>query len=153
MANNVDVLNLEGAQIGFRNFAGAEGPYNKAGDRNFVVFLDPEQAKDLEAKGWNIKWPKERPDVTPEDDDRNPYLPVQVAYNRFPPKVIMITDGNATRLEEEEVETLDFVEIEKSDIVLNPYHWSVNGKEGIKAYLKAIYVTVATDAFSSKYGV
>lgn len=153
MANNVNVLNLEGAQIGFRNFAGNEGPYNKAGDRNFVVFLDPDKAEELKDQGWNVKWPKERQDIAPEDDDRNPYLPVQVAFNRFPPKVILITDGNATRIEESEIETLDFVEIEKSDIVLNPYHWSVNGKEGIKAYLKAIYVTVATDAFSSKYGV
>lgn len=153
MSNNVNVLNLEGAVIGFRNFAGAEGKYNKAGDRNFVVFLDPERAKELEADGWNIHWPKEREGLAPEDDDRNPYLPVQVAYNRFPPKVVMISDGNATRLSEDEVETLDYVEIESTDIVINPYHWEMNGNTGIKAYLKAIYVTVATDAFSSKYGV
>jgi hypothetical protein len=36
----VKPLSLENVRIGFRNFEGREGQYNKSGDRNFVVFLE-----------------------------------------------------------------------------------------------------------------
>ena len=146
-----NTLNLEDARIGYRNFEGNEGKYNKAGDRNFVVFLDDDQAKELEAEGWNVKWPKANDEIDPEEDERQPYLQVSVAYNNFPPTIVLVTDGNATRLSEEEVGMLDWADIVTSDIVIRPYYWTVNGNSGIKAYLKALYVTIETDAFASKY--
>lgn len=150
---NKNVLNLEGVSIGFRNFAGAEGRYNKQGDRNFVVFLDDAKAKELLSKGWNVKFPKENDDIDPEEDTRHPYLPVSLNFNGFPPKVVVIADGNASKLDESEVDMLDYADILDVDIVLNPYNWSVNGSTGIKAYCKAIYVTIDTDAFDAKYGI
>lgn len=146
-------LNLEGAQIGFKNFSGAEGPYNKAGERSFAVFLDEELAHNLKADGWNVKHPKEREFEEGQEDTRQPHLAVSVAFNMYPPKVVLIAGDNTTVLGEGELDILDWAEIKTVDLVLRPYHWSVNGQSGIKAYLKAIYVTIETDAFSNKYGI
>jgi len=154
MATN-GTMNLEDVRIGFRNFSGAEGQYNKAGDRNFVVFLDEKKAKELEAQGWNIKWPKDRDDIDSVEDTRQPYLPVSVAFGAYPAKVVLINgdDGPATKLDESSVGMLDWADIKRVDLVVRPYNWTVNGNSGVKAYTKALYVTINEDEFAEKYGI
>ncbi len=56
MAQQVDNLMIENARIMFRNFAGREQQFNSQGDRNFCIFLEPDQAEDLLKRGWNIKY-------------------------------------------------------------------------------------------------
>lgn len=146
-------LMIEDAEIGFRNFSGAVGPYNKNGEKSFCVFLDNDMAEQLEEEGWNIKWPKERDDILPEEDTRKPYFNVKVEFGDYPPKCIMIANEVVTQLDELGVAQLDTAEIEKVDIILNPYNWSVNGKSGIKAYLNSIYVTIVTNDFIERYGI
>ena len=146
-------LNIAGARIGFKNFTGLEGAYNKEGERSFAVFLDDELAETLSADGWNVKYPKPREISGDEEDTRQPYLAVEVAFGKFPPKIVTITNDIPKVLSEEEVNTLDWLEIENVDLVINPYHWSVNGNSGVKAYLKAIYATIESDMFSQKYGI
>ena len=146
-------LNIAGARIGFKNFTGLEGPYNKEGERSFAVFLDEELAETLLADGWNVKLPKLREFASDEEDTRQPHLAVEVAFGKFPPKIVTITNDIPKVLSEEEVNTLDWLEIENVDLVINPYHWSVNGNSGVKAYLKAIYATIESDMFSQKYGI
>ena len=146
-------LNIAGARIGFKNFTGLEGAYNKEGERSFAVFLDEELAETLLADGWNVKLPKLREFASDEEDTRKPHLEVEVAFGKFPPKIVTVTNDITKVLSEEEVSTLDWLEIENVDLVINPYHWSVNGNSGVKAYLKAIYVTIKSDMFSQKYGI
>jgi len=146
-------LTLENAQIGFRNFSGLEGKFNKAGDRSFAVFLDNQLAKDLEAEGWNIKWPRERDSNFDEEDTRHAHLPVAITFDNFPPKVILVAGDNTTMLNADTVDMLDWAEIENVDLIVRPYNWEVNGQTGVKAYVKAIYITIVTDAFTAKYGM
>jgi len=140
-------INIENAKIGFRNFAGLEGKFNKAGDRNFCIFLEADIAEQLLEDGFNVKFLKPRD----EGDVEQAYLPVSVNYSNIAPKIVLITTGGKTILDEEFVSTLDHAEIDTVDIILNPYHWTVNGKSGIKTYVKAMYVTTVADEFEAKY--
>lgn len=149
---DLKTLQLENVEIGFRNFEGREGVYNKSGDRSFAVFLDHKLAEDLAKDGWNVKFPKDQ-DPEDEEDTRRPHIQVSVGFDFYPANVFLISNEVPTRLTEEEVAMLDWAEIENVDIVLRPYTWSVNGNSGIKAYLKSGYFTIVSDKFASKYGL
>lgn len=147
MNKRIDNIVVENARLIFKNFAGEESKFNRAGNRNFCVILDGDSAEDLRQMGWNVKALRPRED----EDEPTYYLQVTVAFGNFPPKVIMISGKTKTVLDEESIDTLDYAEIANVDLIIRPYHWEVNGKEGIKAYLKTMYVTIEQDVFAGKY--
>jgi hypothetical protein len=147
MNKRLDNIVVENARLIFKNFAGEESKFNRAGNRNFCVILDGDSAEDLRQMGWNVKALRPRED----EDEPTYYLQVTVAFGNFPPKVIMISGKTKTVLDEESIATLDYAEIANVDLIIRPYHWEVNGKEGIKAYLKTMYVTIEQDVFAGKY--
>jgi hypothetical protein len=147
MNKRLDNIVVENARLIFKNFAGEESKFNRAGNRNFCVILDGDSAEDLRQMGWNVKALRPRED----EDEPTYYLQVTVAFGNFPPKVVMISGKTKTVLDEESIDTLDYAEIANVDLIIRPYHWEVNGKEGIKAYLKTMYVTIEQDVFAGKY--
>lgn len=140
-------LEIENARIIFRNFKGEASQFNAKGDRNFCVILDKETADILKADGWNVKPLRSRE----EDEEPEFYMQVKVNFNGRPPKVVKIKRGKPIELDEDSVSNLDDADIEHVDLIINPYQWNVNGKSGIKAYLKSGYFTIAEDRFESKY--
>lgn len=140
-------LLVENARLRFRNFSGAEGRYNNKGNRNFCVELDPDTADNLMRDGWNVK------QLIPREDGDQPmfYLQVAVRFDNIPPKIVMITSNGKTILKEDQVDMLDWAEIENVDLTIQPYDWKVGDKYGRKAYLKAMYVTLVEDELDRKY--
>lgn len=147
-SNRESNIVIENARIVFRNFAGKEGQFNREGDRNFAVLLDdPKLVKALEKDGWNIKYLRARE----EGDEEQPYLQVSVNFDGRPPKVAIITSRGRTNLGEREVEMLDWADFRAVDLIVRPYHWNVNGKTGIKAYLQSLFATIEEDELELKY--
>lgn len=146
MARNDRNITLEDVTIAFRNFEGKEDVYNRAGDRNFAILLDPELADRLTRDGWNVKYLKPR-----DDEEPQAYIQVAVSYKNRPPKIGMVTSKGMTFLGEAEVEMLDWVDIEIADVTLNPYEWVVNGKSGVKAYLQTLFVKIEEDYLQLKW--
>lgn len=147
MANNSNNITIEDVTIAFRNFAGKEDQYNRAGDRNFAILLDGQAEQLFLDGGWNVKYLKERE----EGDGRQAYIQVALSYKVRPPKIGMVTSKGITYLGQDEVEILDWVDIETADVTLNPYDWAVGDKSGRKAYVQTLMVKIQEDYLQEKW--
>lgn len=139
---------MEDVRLIWRNFEGREGLYNDFGKRNFSIVLDEMEALEMIEAGWAVK----RKDPKEEGDLPLYHLPVKVNFrSKRPPILVMISSKGRTNLDETTCALIDFAELLKVDLILNPYHWDVSGKQGIKAYLKKVYVTIYEDFLDLKY--
>lgn len=141
---NTEVKKITNARIIFRNFAGNPDKYHKSGGyRSFNVIIDnPQYAQDLGNEGWNVKI------MPPRDDGEEPNhrLEVCVSYKLRKPKIIMVSQRGEVELFEDDLETLDFADIDSVDLKLNPSHWEDDdGNEHVKAYLYSMKVYVNED--------
>lgn len=139
---------LEDAEILWPNFSGREGPFNQVGERGFSVVLPADIAAQMAEDGWNVKQTKPRE----EGDEPKPFVDVAVKYGKGrDPRIVMVTSRGRTTLDEGAIELLDYADIRVADMILNPSKWDVNGRNGIKAYLKTMFVTIEEDALERKY--
>ncbi len=141
------VLQIDDANITFRNFGGAPDKYHKLGGaRSFAVLIpDANVAKQLVEAGWNVK-------NINFDDGYSPFLTVKVNYgsNNVPPKVYLQTSGIINPLSAESIGMLDRIEISSVSMDIAPYPYNVNGKIGISAYLRAMKVIQSVDRFEAQ---
>lgn len=149
MADEAPTFLIEDARIIFKNFAGKEGQYNREGDRNFGLVLDPDTAAQLLADGWNVKYLEARE----EGEEDVPWISVSVSYKAKPPRVTTLSSVGRTHLDEEAIAVLDYADIATIDLVVRGYLWEVNGKQGTKAYLKTMFVTLSEDELEKKYAI
>lgn len=136
---NVIINNVTMGRGPYRNFSGVKTEYNKAGNRVFSIFLPEETARILQEEGWHVK---SKPARQEGQNDRW-QMDIAVAFDRYPPTIQVVTsDGETSYLNEESVGILDSADIENVDLELRPYNWEVNGKTGVKAYLRSMKVTL-----------
>lgn len=150
MPQNDGTLVIENANIlpgQFRNFTGREGQYNRAGDRNFALLLDPQTAQEMLQDGWNVKQLRPREEGVEGDF----YITVSVGFKNRPPLLVLISSKGRVNLSQHECDILDWVDIAKADVIIRPYRWNVQGNSGIKAYVKSLFITVAEDYLDLKY--
>lgn len=140
------ILEIENAQIIFRNFSGtARPPYQALGDRNFTVVLDPEDAKRLKKDGWNVNL------KNPGEENEFYALKVSLRFDIKPPTIFQFTQRGKTILPEDLCGLLDNVEFKEVDLIISPSRWKVGPNTGIKAYLKIGYFTIVENRFTAKY--
>ena len=144
-----NALATENTRLIFKNFSGKPSAYNAEGDRNFGVIVPMELVADLSKDGWNVK------ELLPREEGGAVefYIKVRLNYRSDgnPPKIVLVSDGVKTLLDESSVGELDYADIKSTDIVINPYHWERPGSSGTSGYLSALYVTVEPEPFASKY--
>lgn len=150
--NKLQKVTIEGARLLFRNFSGEQTPMNEKGKRNFNVVLDLDVAEQMEADGWNIKYLRQRD----EDEVPTAILKVTVKFRddrdiSRQPRIFMITSRGRTQLDVRACGALDYTMITNADLSINPYHWDINGKKGVTAYLESLYATIFEDALELKY--
>lgn len=154
-------IEIENAQILFRNFAGRERTaitngrskvVNDEGNRNFTIILDPVNShiifndrevtdpdfgQELANLGFNVTVKPGR-----EEGDHVQYrLTVSVGYGKGDdssrgPQLWLISGGHKTLLNPDTVGNLDFADIEKANIVINngrPYT-KQDGSDGLRAW-------------------
>lgn len=148
---NARVTTLQGHQIKFRNFAGRPTKFDKqGGKKSFALILTPEEADALAADGWNVSVPVPK-------DESYPIIPIlNVKVNctsQFPPEVWLITDTHKTRLDLENLSSLDYAEIEYVDITFSPHEFQRQSDGAIlaNAYLSKLYVKIVEDELAKKY--
>lgn len=146
-------ITFEDVRILFRNFSGKAGRFNAEGDRNFCIALDDETAAGMMADGFNVRFLQPRV----EGEEPQPILEVKVKYKKrdgtrtMPPRVVLITSRGKTNLDEDMVSVIDYANITYVDLIINPRRYNVGGREGISAYLRSVYITIAEDELELKY--
>lgn len=142
-------VTLENVPIIFKNFSGQKGQFNSEGERSFHVLIeDLEMAKQMEKDGWNLK-----PFVDEDEKITAFHLQVKVNYGGYPPRIVRVTKQGRHQvdLNEKTVGSLDSQRVLSVDLTINPYHWNMQGKSGIKAYCNMMFVNVEETPLEEKY--
>ena len=146
----IDDIILENTRIIHRNFEGKAGQYNRAGDRSFSAVIDPSLVDGLRELGWQVRELPPREGI--EGSESLFFISTRVNFeSNRPPEIYLVTKNGLVQLTSETVKTLDNAEIVKVDCTLHPHKWENNGKSGVKAYLRNMYVTIREDVLANKY--
>lgn len=150
MSNKVTTpLKFEDARIVFKNFSGKPDAFKNTNRCFNVVISDHEFAEQLLADGWNVK----RFKVDENNPDPDYHLQCVLNYDSSnPPRVVLVSGGNKTTLDEESVGTLDYLDIISVDLIANPYNWTTSDGSGVKPYIQTLYAVAQEDEFAGKYG-
>lgn len=144
----LQIDDINGRQIIFKNFEGRGDKFNREGDRNFSLRIDdPDTADALIKEGWNVRIKEGR------DEDEGPFmrLPIKVKFTNYGPNVYLWTGGRRNELDEESIACLDNIDIESVSMDIRPYDWEVNGRTGRTAYLQSMEVIQRIDRFAARY--
>ena len=144
----LQIDDIDGRQIIFKNFEGRGDKFNREGDRNFSLRIDDENTADaLVNEGWNVRIKEGR------DEDEGPFmrLPIKVKFTNYGPNVYLRTGDRVNELNEESIACLDNIEIDSVNMDIRPYDWDVNGRTGRTAYLQSMEVVQRIDRFAARY--
>lgn len=144
----LQIDNIDGRDIIFRNFEGRGDKFNREGDRNFSLRIrERESANALSDEGWNVKIK----DARDEDEEDFMRLPIKVKFTAYGPNIYLWSGNNRVELDEESIGCLDSIEIDHVNMDVRPYNWEVSGKTGRTAYLQTIEVFQRTNRFEERY--
>ena len=153
------VLVFNDAQLIFRNFSGRQGEqsarFHIVSKPGFNVMLDPDTAKALVEKGFNVRY------LGKDTEDEQAHINIKINMNANRPPVITVHSGHGETLVNHDnydqwAPALDWCTIDKADITANPYHWRMNQGKGNESggwtlYLTKMDVYVPEDPIETKF--
>lgn len=141
--NSVEVV---GCRLIFKNFAGRKDKFNEEGRRHVSIVLSEQQADELAEQGYNVK---SRP-PRQEGDDTLYHLKLNVKFDTAgrPPRVVMVTKKKQTRLDEDIVDLLDDLYIERANVRFRAWEYEP-GKRS--AYLQTLFAVVQEDTLGAEF--
>lgn len=143
----VTIRNADVLPGSWRNFSGEDRFNAGEGKRGFNIKLPADVAAAMISDGFNVKELR----ALDEDDAPGARIEVAVSFKNRPPQVWLISGGHRTLLDETSISVLDYADIARADVMINPSRWEVNGKTGIKAYLHKLFVTLKEDELDADY--
>lgn len=149
--NNIEI---EDGVIAYKDFSGRVDENNENGEKTVTFAISIDDGLKLIEDGWYL-----RKQEFPNDPYREPryLLKTCITFKTKDgrpkdPKVFMVReDGSMVHMTEDTIGLLDGADIIKVDAVIGPWRWRRNGKEGVKAYVNSMYITVKENRIDAKY--
>ena len=131
-------------------------PNNK---RTACIIISNEQAEQMAAEGYDIKWTKPREGENTKNFVSKAFLNVELKYRnkfnemiKYPPKVYLVIDNETpVLLSEETVGQLDDIRVKNVNVVIHP---SIDeASNSLKPYIRIMYVeqNIDDDPFAQRY--
>lgn len=153
------MLRIDGAKIlggTFRNFSGRPDKYNPNGKRSFAIRIDDEEIKDELlndvnefGESWNVKI------KPPREDGDSPlmFLKVNIKFNGRGPAIYLQSGNAMNRLDEDDIDQLDAIDIDYVDLDIRPYDGEAVTGPFRAAYLQSmcIHQSIPRDRFAARY--
>lgn len=137
-------VRINNAELIWHNFSGQKELFNRIGDKNFSLILDPSMSKKLKSKGYNVKKCSLTGGSYVENmpgEDEISYLNVAIS-NTKTPKIFVITPHDRYSINVDKSFILDRICLKKMNCVIHPFRWAILDRTGIKPYLKEIEVFI-----------
>lgn len=149
-------VTVRGTKLRYRNFRGLGSDYNKEGDRNAKLIIDPQLAQELidaHVDGVKITPPREEGDA-PEctvkllvrywyDEDGTP--------SNTNPVVWLVTKNGRKRLLEKQVGEVDTADIDHVDVIFRIAPWKFGQKRGLHCKLVSMFCFLVEDPLEEMY--
>lgn len=152
--NGQRILEIDDAQITFRNFEGRASKKNREGDRNFVLIIPDQEIADAliaDENEFGISWNVKIKEPKEEGDKPFIYLPVKMKFNKRT-SVYLKSGASRVRMTEEMAKELDDLLIDHVDLDIAALDGisEISGKPFRSAWLRAIEIVQRFDRFQAR---
>lgn len=151
-----DTVVFNNAQIPYgiwRNFSGGPTRFNKQNTQRFFhLFLTDEEARILEAAGWNVKWLEPKNPSEPKQAHLQVFIKMDGPARLQPRIWLTRKKGRPILMDGDLISQLDQDDFARVKLQIRPYDWTLDsGVSGRKAFVKQMFVTVVEDDFASEF--
>lgn len=132
-------VTIENTRLIFRNFSG------KGGNREFGVILPRETALQMKVDGWNVEQSKSLGVDAVRSDF---YIRIKIGKTkagRLPKIELSNPSGSVILQNEDELDNLNKIDVDKIDVTIFPFNWVVGERYGTSACVKTLHITTQED--------
>lgn len=139
--NNSKYVRIDNTRFIFStNFSGDpdRDKFHSSARKASIIIPDENMALAMIEEGFNVKTTRPREG---EEDDFTPkyFISISVNYDtEWPPKIYLVTDGEANLLSEDTVGTIDKIYVKNVNVILNKFQNKTTGKPSL--YVRTMYV-------------